>query len=288
MTTLLRSEPVRHKNARRGRVPWVWVGVAYLLSGVLVVPIYWLLVTSLRQPAELQSATTFVPQHPNLTGYSDVLGDPAFALNLLNSLVYGTGGALLGLLFGAGTAYAVARSNSRWAKSIVFAMLVLQTFPGIMLALPLFVMFSQMGLINNSLAVIVAIGTRTVPFSVLMLRPYFAGVPVAVEQAAALDGCSRGQTLWRIVLPLALPGLITVSAFNFVTGWGDLLFSLTLLSEASLQPVSLGLYRYMGQYAVDWNQLMAASVIAAIPSIVVFFTSQRFLVSGTTAGATNE
>lgn len=278
----------RTRPAPGTRRSWGWVAVAYLLSAVLVIPIYWLLVTSLRQPAELQSATTLWPQHPNLNGYLDVLSDPAFGLNLLNSLLYGVGGAALGLLLGSGVAYAVARARSRWATGVIFAMLVLQTFPGIMLALPLFVMFSQLGLINNSFAVIIAISTRTVPFTVLMLRPYFAGVPLAVEQAAALDGCSRVQTLWRIVLPLTLPGLITVSAFNFVTGWGDLLFSLTLLNEASLQPVSLGLYRYMGQYAVDWNQLMAASVIAAIPAVLVFFTSQRFLVSGSVAGATNE
>lgn len=90
------------------------------------------------------------------------------------------------------------------------------------------------------------------------------------------------------LLPLALPGLVTVSAFNFVAGWGDLLFSITLLTDPALQPISVGLYRYIGQYAVDWNQLMAASVIASIPAVAVFFFAQRFLVSGTTAGATNE
>lgn len=284
----LSAEPTGTRSVASSRGRWISVGVAYALSAVLVVPIYWLLVTSLRQPAELQSATTLWPQRPNLSGYIDVLSDPSFGINLLNSLLYGVGAAVFGLLFGAGCAYAVARSKARWSSGIVFAMLVLQTFPGIMLALPLFVMFSQLGLINNSLAVIIAISTRTVPFTVLMLRPYFSGVPLAVEQAAAMDGCSRVQVLWRIVLPLTLPGLITVSAFNFVTGWSDLLFSLTLLNETSLQPVSLGLYRYMGQYAVDWNQLMAASVIAAIPAIVVFFASQRFLISGSVAGATNE
>jgi multiple sugar transport system permease protein len=266
----------------------LWIAATYTLCGLLIIPIYWLLVTSIRQPAELQSAATLWPTNPNFAGYTDVVSDTSFARNLLNSLIYGLGGVVLGALLGSGIAYAVARSGARWSKGVVFAMLVLQTFPSSMLALPLFIMFSQMGLVNSPFAVILAIGTKTVPFTALMMRPYFASIPLAVEQAAALDGASGLTILSKIVMPLSLPGLITVSAFNFVTGWGDLLFSFTLLMDEKLQPVSVGLYRYMGQYGIDWNQLMAASAIAAIPTILVFFTSQRFLVSGTVAGATNE
>lgn len=264
------------------------IGCSYLLSAVLVIPIYWLLVTSLRQPAELQSATTFWPASPNLVGYADVLTDPGFGRNLINSLIYGLGGVALGVVCGAGIGYAVARSSSRWGRYVMFAMLVLQTFPNIMLALPLFILFSQFGMINNPLSVICAIGTKTIPFTALMMRPQFAAIPLSVEQAASLDGCSRMGVFGRVVLPLVLPGLATVSAFNFVTGWGDLMFSFTLLTEANLQPVSVGLYKYMGLYAVDWNQLMAAALIASIPSIIVFFTSQKFLVAGSASGATNE
>jgi multiple sugar transport system permease protein len=276
----------RTNEDNRGR--WLWIAATYTLCGLLIIPIYWLLVTSIRQPAELQSAATLWPTNPNFAGYTDVVSDTSFARNLLNSLIYGLGGVVLGALLGSGIAYAVARSGARWSKGVVFAMLVLQTFPSSMLALPLFIMFSQMGLVNSPFAVILAIGTKTVPFTALMMRPYFASIPLAVEQAAALDGASGLTILSKIVMPLSLPGLITVSAFNFVTGWGDLLFSFTLLMDEKLQPVSVGLYRYMGQYGIDWNQLMAASAIAAIPTILVFFTSQRFLVSGTVAGATNE
>jgi multiple sugar transport system permease protein len=272
----------------RSRRAWVSIAAAYAASAVLVIPIYWLLVTSIRQPAELQTATTFWPTDPNFDGYLSVLSDGEFARNMVNSLVYGAGAMGMALLFGAGLAYALARSEGKWTRWVLFGMLVLQTFPGIMLAIPLFVMFSQLGLVNSPWAVVIALATKTIPFTALMLRPYFQTVPVEVEHAAWLDGASRAQTLIRVVLPLTLPGLITVSAFNFVTGWGDLLFSITLLTDQALQPISVGLYRYMGQYSVDWNQLMAASVIAAIPSVLVFFFAQRFLVSGSIAGATNE
>lgn len=292
MTTTVLAPPTRPDTARKRRTGsrgrWVVIAVAYLLSAVLVVPIYWLLVTSLRQPAELQSAVTPFPAHPNLSGYLSVLQDPGFAQNLGNSLVYGVGAMLLGAVLGSGAAYALARSTGRWTRVVLFGMLVLQTFPGIMLALPLFVLFSQLHLTNTRWAVIIALATKAVPFTVLLLRPYFAGIPVEVEQAAWLDGCSRGRALWRVVLPLTLPGLVTVSAFNFVAGWGDLLFSFTLLTDQTMQPVSVGLYKYMGQYGVQWNELMAASVIAALPSILVFFLSQRFLVGGAVTGATNE
>jgi multiple sugar transport system permease protein len=278
----------RAANPRSSRTRWTMIMAAFALSALLVVPIYWLLVTSIRPQAELQTAATPFPAHPNLSGYLVVLQDPAFAQNLVNSLIYGLGAMLLGALLGTGAAYALARSTSRWTRVALFGMLVLQTFPGIMLALPLFVMFSQLHLTNTRWAVVIALATKTVPFTVLLLRPYFAGVPVEVEQAAWLDGCTRGQALRRVVLPLTLPGLVTVSAFNFVAGWGDLLFSFTLLTDQTLQPVSVGLYKYMGQYGVQWNELMAASVIAAIPSVLVFFFAQRFLVSGTVSGATNE
>ncbi|WOQ70150.1 carbohydrate ABC transporter permease [Microbacterium limosum] len=274
----------------RGRPRRAWLGVAgaYTASAILVIPIYWLLVTSIRQPAELQSATTLWPTEPNFEGYASVLGDAAFGQNLINSLIYGAGAAAMAILLGAGLAYALARSEARWTRWVLFGMLVLQTFPGIMLAIPLFVMFSQLQLIDSRWAVVIALATKTVPFTALMLRPYFQAIPVEVEHAAWLDGATRLQTLVRVVLPLTLPGLVTVSAFNFVAGWGDLLFSITLLTDPALQPISVGLYRYIGQYAVDWNQLMAASVIASIPAVAVFFFAQRFLVSGTTAGATNE
>jgi multiple sugar transport system permease protein len=270
------------------RRAWASIAVAYLASALLIIPIYWLLVTSIRQPAELQAATTFWPTNPNFDGYLSVLSDGEFARNVLNSLVYGLGAMGMALVFGSGLAYALARSEAKWTTWVLFGMLVLQTFPGIMLAIPLFVMFSQLQLVNSPWAVIIALATKTIPFTALMLRPYFQSVPLEVEQAAWLDGATRGQTLRRVVLPLTLPGLVTVSAFNFVAGWGDLLFSITLLTDQALQPISVGLYRYMGQYAIDWNQLMAASVIAAIPSVAVFFYAQRFLVSGTTAGATND
>jgi multiple sugar transport system permease protein len=262
--------------------------MALVVSGLMFFPIYWLLVTSLRETADLQSAPTLWPNPINPGGYADVLRNPGMLQYLLNSVIYGTGATLLTLVLAAPAAYALARLPIRGKVPALFSLLILQTFPAIMLAMPLFVMFSQLGMINNRLTVIIAIVTKSLPFAVLLLRPYLQSLPRELEDAARVDGASRLTTLWQVILPLSLPGLITIAAFTFVQGWGDLLFSLTLLTEESLRPISMGLYQYMGIYGVDWNQLMAASVIASIPAVLVFFFAQRYLVGGLTSGAVNE
>ena len=261
---------------------------ALVVSGLMFFPIYWLVVTSLRETADLQSSSTLWPNPINPEGYGDVLSSPGMLQYLLNSVIYGAGATLLTLLLAAPAAYALARLPIRGKVPALFTLLILQTFPAIMLAMPLFVMFSQLGMINNRLTVIIAIVTKSLPFAVLLLRPYLQSLPRELEDAARVDGASRLTTLWRVILPLSLPGLITIAAFTFVQGWGDLLFSLTLLTEESLRPISMGLYQYMGLYGVDWNQLMAASVIASVPAVLVFFFAQRYLVGGLTQGAVNE
>jgi multiple sugar transport system permease protein len=263
-------------------------GAGLCATGLMVFPFYWLIVTSLRSPADLQNTPTPFPVPPYTSAYREVVSHGGLATNLVNSLIYGISATGLTIVLGVTAAYALARLDIRGKNITLFSLLLLQTMPGIMLAIPLFVMFSRLHMINTRASVILAITTKTLPFAILMLRPYFASLPQDIESAAAVDGCSRLATLRRIVLPLSLPGIVTVAAFNFLSGWGDLLFSLTLLTDDSKKPISLGLYRFMGTYGVEWNQLMAASIIAAVPAVLVFFLAQRYLVSGLTAGATND
>lgn len=206
----------------------------------------------------------------------------------MNSVIYGLSATVLTAILAIPAAYALARLPILFKTGTLFFFLILQAFPSIMLATPLFVLFSRLDLINYRITAIIAITTKTLPMAVVMLRPYFQSLPRDLEDAASVDGCSRIGALWRIILPLCLPGVITVAAFNFLSGWGDMIFSLTLLTDDTKRPISLGLYRYMGQYGVEWNQLMAASVVAALPAVAVFFFAQRYLVSGLTAGAVNE
>lgn len=151
--------------------------------------------------------------------------------------------------------------------------------------LPLYVLFARFGLVNSLFGVSLAITSRTLPFAILVLRPFFLELPQDLEQAAAIDGCTHWGAFFRIILPLSLPSVATVAAFNFLSGWSDFIFSLTLLTDDSKRPISMGLYNFISQYGVQWNSLMAVSVVAALPAVAVFFLAQRYLVAGLALGS---
>jgi len=194
----------------------------------------------------------------------------------------------LTLVLAAPVAYALARLPIRGKNAFLLALLVVQMFPSIMLALPLFVMFTRIGLVNSLLAVILAITTRTLPFAALILRPFFLSLPRELEDAAFIDGCTLWSAFYRIILPLSRPGLLTVAALTFLMGWSDFLFPLTLISDDTKRPLTLGLYKFISEYGTRWNDLMAVSVVAALPIVLVFIFAQRYITSGLVAGAVKE
>jgi multiple sugar transport system permease protein len=260
--------------------------LALLATACMFFPIYWLVVTSLKPTNELfRKPPTFWPLHVDWSAYiANVVQNQDLFHYIWNSAQLGGETVLLSLVLGAPAAYALARLPLRGKNFLVLGVLMLQMFPGIMLAVPLYVMFSHIGLVNSLLAVSLAVTTRTLPFAILMLRPFFVELPRDLEEAAAIDGCSSWGTFFKIFLPLSLPGLATVAAFNFLSGWSDFLFSLTLLTDDTRRPISMGLYRFISQYGVQWNDLMAVSVVAAIPAVLVFFFAQRYLIAGLTVG----
>jgi multiple sugar transport system permease protein len=261
-------------------------GLGLLATSIMFFPMYWLVVTSLKPTNELfRRPPTLLPLHVDWSAYiANFVQNQDFLRYLGNSTQLGLGTALLSLTLGTPAAYALARLPLRGKHVFLLSMLVLQMFPGIMLAVPLYVMFSRLGLVNSLLAVSLAVTSRTLPFAILVLRPFFLDLPRDLEEAAAIDGCTSWGAFLRILLPLSLPGLATVAAFNFLSGWSDFLFSLTLLTDDSKRPVSMGLYRFISQYGIQWNDLMAVSVVAAIPAVAVFFFAQRYLIAGLAVG----
>ncbi len=164
-------------------------------------------------------------------------------------------------------------------------MLVTQMLPSIMLALPFFLLFSALGLLNSFPALILANTTTAMPFAILVLRPFFMSIPKGLEEAAAIDGSNRFFTFVRIILPLAKPGLLTVGLFAFLFAWGDLLFALILTTDESIRPLTLYLFTFIGQYGTDWNSLMAVSFVAVIPIILIFIFFQKHIVEGIASGS---
>ncbi len=262
-------------------------GLGLLATSFMFFPIYWLIVTSLKPASELfRRPPTLLPLHVDWSAYIvNVIQNHDFLRYIGNSTQLGLGTALLSLILGTPAAYGLARLPLRGKSILLLVLLILQMFPGIMLAVPLYVMFSHLGLVNSLFAVSLAVTSRTLPFAILVLRPFFLDLPRDLEEAASIDGCTPWGTFLKILLPLSLPGLATVAAFNFLSGWSDFLFSLTLLTDDSKRPISMGLYRYISQYGIQWNDLMAVSVVVAIPAVAVFFLAQRYLIAGLAVGA---
>ncbi|HZR40589.1 MAG TPA: carbohydrate ABC transporter permease [Ktedonobacteraceae bacterium] len=257
---------------------------------IMLFPLYWVIVSSLKNTVELfRSPPTLFPQQIDWSPYiANFVQNQDMLHYMGNSLQIAVGTMLLSLLLGTPIAYGLARLPVGGKNVFLLAFLVAQMFPSIMLALPLFVMFTRIGLMNTLLAVILAITTRTLPFAVLVLRPFFLSLPRELEDAAFIDGCGLWGSFYRIILPLSRPGLLTVAVLTFLMGWSDFLFPLAFISDDTKRPLTLGLYKFISEYGTRWNDLMAVSTVAALPIILVFMFAQRYVTSGLVAGAVKD
>jgi multiple sugar transport system permease protein len=257
---------------------------------IMIFPLYWVIVSSLKNTVELfRTPPTLFPLHIDWTPYiTNFVQNQDMLHYMRNSLQIALGTMILSLILAAPIAYGLARLPIRGKNVFLLSFLVVQMFPSIMLALPLFVMFSRMGLTNSLIAVVLAVTTRTLPFAALILRPFFLSLPRELEDAALIDGCSLWGAFYRIILPLTRPGLLTVAALTFLMGWSDFLFPLTLISDDTKRPLTLGLYKFISEYGSRWNDLMAVATVAALPIILVFMFAQKYITSGLAAGAVKE
>jgi multiple sugar transport system permease protein len=262
-----------------------------LILAVYLFPVYWMIATSLKSFGDIFAVPPqLIPLPPTITAYFQaVINDPQAYRAIINSVVISVSTLVLTLVLAAPAAYALARRRLPFTVVVVFMLLLAQMVPTIIIAGPLFIIFSQIGLDDSYLALILADTTIiTLPFAIIILRPFFLSVPRDLEDAAMVDGCSRFGAFWRVVLPVVVPGLITAGAIAFLMAWGEFVFGLTLLTNEQLQPVTVALNELQGQYGTRWNNLMAVSTAIALPIIVIFVSLQRWIVSGLTAGATKE
>jgi multiple sugar transport system permease protein len=268
-------------------------GYSNTLLGVLILtlylfPVYWMVATSLKSARGIFAVPPkLVPVPPVLDSYIEVvINNPALHRAIVNSVVISIGAVVLTLLLATPAAYALARLKLRITALVVIILLVSQMLPSINLAVPLFAIFSNIGLINSYTALILANTIWTLPFAIIVLRPFFLSVPGDLEDAAMVDGCTQLGAFSRVVLPLVTPGLITVGALAFVHTWGEFVFALTLTSSEKMQPITVALNRFNGEYGTRWNDLMAVSSTVALPIVLVFASLQRYIVGGLTVGAT--
>jgi multiple sugar transport system permease protein len=264
------------------------IGTLFVLAYLF--PVYWMIATSLKTSGAIfASPPQVVPSPLVFSAYVEaVIENPLTIRAIINSAIIGIGTMLLTLLLATPAAYALARLNLRGGALMTLLLLVTQLLPAIVIATPLFVLFSRIGLLNSYPALILADTTITLPFAVIILRPFFLTVPSELEAAAKIDGCNQFSAFWRVVLPLVRPGLITVAVFAFLFSWGEFLFALSLNTSENVQPVTVALNKFIGQYGVQWNKLMAVATTIALPIIVIFAGLQRYIVGGLVAGSVKE
>jgi multiple sugar transport system permease protein len=268
-----------------------------VIVGLLIItlfPFYYMGLLSLRpldRVLQNPGALWVSPAELNLDSYAVVLtprgeGGQGFVAFMTNSALVAFGTVLLTLLIALPGAYAVSRLNFFGRRQVSVLFLAVYLFPPILLAVPLFVFFTWIGLRGSLVGLLIVYISQVVAVSIYMLRNYFDTVPVSLEEAAAIDGCSRLGVMWRISLPLAMPAIIANALFIFMIAWNEFLFALLfLIEERDRWTVSLGLSQLAGSIEIPTTVLMAGSVIVTIPIIVVFFASERLLTEGITAGA---
>ncbi|WP_344471846.1 carbohydrate ABC transporter permease [Nonomuraea monospora] len=260
--------------------------IAFLFL-ITAFPFLYMVMLSVRDIQELiLEPGSLWPDAITLDTYVNVLTRQGFLTFLKNSAIISIASVAVTLLISIPGAYAVARLRFFGRRQVHFLFLAVYLFPAIVLAIPLFVLFTMIGLRGSLIGLILVYIAQTVPVTVYMLRNYFETVPQSVEEAAAIDGCTRLSTIWRVVLPLSKPALMATGLYAFMIAWNEFLFALLFLVERRESwTVSLGLSQLAGSIEIPTTVLMAGSVVLTLPIVIVFFASERLLTEGLTAGA---
>jgi multiple sugar transport system permease protein len=261
--------------------------VGVLLVALMLFPVYWMINVSLT-PTRLMRKTppSWFPIHPTFHGYHTVLNDQL--PYLATSLGIGIGTVALTLLISAPAAFSLAQLRPRGVSAINFALLIAQMIPSITMALGFYSIFLNTRIVNHWWGLVFADSTIAVPFGVLILTAFMSAVPADLLQAAKIDGAGAFRIFWSIVLPVSRNGVVTVALFSFLWAWSDFVFAATLDSGGSHRPITLGIYRYIGNNNQEWNAIMATAVVASIPAAVLLVLAQRYVAAGLTAGAVKD
>lgn len=273
----------------RGFKVFRFFGLAFL-SLVVVVPLYVVLTTSIKPLADVQGLFTWIPSRVTLEPYVQIWQTVPLASYFKNSLIVTISATVLSVAMAVLAAYSLARLRFKGQRSFSLVVLSTQMFPGILFLLPLFLIFVQIQrtigvqLTGSYLGLIITYMTFSLPFSIWMLTGYFASIPKELEEASMIDGTGRLGALFRVIIPVAKPGIIAVAVYAFITAWGEVLFA-SVLTSKDTRTLAIGLRAYASQQDVYWNQLMAASVVVSLPVLIGFMLVQKHLITGLSSGA---
>jgi len=294
MKRLLGRSPAIRKTGLKQRSPAalrkaLFYGLVILVVLVLFFPFYWMMATSLQRPERTyMSPPEFLQLHPRAANYPEAFVDKPVLRWLWNSCIVSSATTIFCILFSAFAAYSISRFRYRGRTLLSIIILSSQMFPGTLIVIPYYLLMSRLGLLDSYGGLILTYVSFTAPFCIWSLKGFFDSIPRSIEEASWIDGCSRLRSLFQIVFPLALPGIIATSLFAFLLSWHEFLFARTLLSSINKWTIATGIASYVGEYYTTWPYVMAASTVTSIPVVILFLVFQKYLVAGLTRGAVKQ
>lgn len=273
--------------------PWIRLLLIIALAAFILIPVMYMLLLSVTPDIEVNNGQV-LPSHWAFDNYVQMWSTINLAQGLFNSMLISITASTIAVLLAAGTAYVLTRFHFRGRIAYLYTLVGLQAVPSVMLLLPLFVLFVSIQsmihimLVGTYTAVIITYLTFSLPLAIWLLVSYFANIPLDMEEAAMIDGATRLQTFWRVVVPLALPGLVVALVFSFLTGWNDVLFA-SVLTSPETQTVGVQLQAFSaaqeGGALPLYGQLMSAALMSGLPVVILYMVFQKYLIGGLTAGS---
>jgi multiple sugar transport system permease protein len=269
------------------RTSWWKTGVGLVLTGLMLFPVYWMINVSFTRDQDMRrTPPSWFPVHGTLEGYHAVLRQQMPYLG--TSLAVGAGAVALTLVLTAPAGYSLAKLRPRGGGGLSFVLLIAQMIPGVIMATGFYAIYLNLGVLGSLGGLIVADSTIAVPFGVLIYTAFMSGIPGELLQAATTDGAGPLRTFWSVVLPVSRNATVTVALFTFLWAWSDFIFASTLDQGGTRQPITLGIYHYIGNNNQQWNAIMATAVVASIPATALLVIAQRYVAAGVTAGAVKD
>ena len=278
------SGGIRTTASRRSATKTVF-GIA--MTAVMLFPVYWMVNASFTTDQNMRkSPPNLFPVDGTLDGYRQVIRQQLPYLGV--SFVVGLGTVALTIALAAPAGYALAKLRPRGAGIVSFALLIAQMIPGIIMAMGFYAVYLGLGMLNSVSGLIIADSTIAVPFAVMIYAAFMSGIPAEILQAATVDGAGRLRTFRSVVMPLSRNATVTVGLFAFLWSWSDFVFASTLDAGGGREPITLGIYHYIGNNDQQWNAIMATAVVASIPATLLLVIAQKYVSAGVTAGAVKD
>lgn len=276
------------KQVKQTNSKTFFLNIAVIITGVIfLLPLLWLLSCSFKLEAEIfKVPPVLIPSKLYLQPYIDQLsGQYNMFRSFFNSCIISLSAMAISVVLSSLSAYGLARFNFAGKRLLILSFLITQMLPATLILTPLFIIFNKLDFYNTYYGPIIADATIAIPFSVLMLRTYFLTIPKELDDSARVDGCNAFTAFWKIMIPIAYPGVIVSAIFSFLFAWGDLIYANTFMNKQALMPMTAGIYNFIGQYGVSWNRVMAFGVVTVFPVVLLFIFMQKYIVSGLTSGA---